>query len=102
MNGNIVAQRGGQLRTRDFAMEALRTVEEGSPGKIVRTFQLSHLLSPIATLVACNMSLVVSKLWLNPITSVDLLRRKVTATLRLTHLSMANLAYAYKTVSYLK
>ncbi len=49
MNGNIVAQRGGQLRTRDFAMEALRTVEEGSPGKIVRTFQLSHLLSPIAT-----------------------------------------------------
>ena len=49
MHGNIVAQRGGNLRTRDLAFETLRTVEEASPGKILRTFQFSHLMSPIVS-----------------------------------------------------
>ena len=49
MHGDIMQHRGGKLRTRDFAMESLRTIEEASPGKIARTFQLSHLLSPITS-----------------------------------------------------
>lgn len=46
--GNIINQRG-RFFARDFALEALRTAEETSPGKILRTFSFSHLLTPLAT-----------------------------------------------------
>ena len=31
----------------DYALQGIRTLEEYSPGRILRTFQLSHLLSPL-------------------------------------------------------
>lgn len=39
----------GDQRGWDYYLKAIRAVEEYSPGKILRTFQLSHMLSPLET-----------------------------------------------------
>jgi len=39
----------GQQRGWDFYARFIRTVEEFSPGRVLRTFQLSHLISPLET-----------------------------------------------------